>query len=96
MTYKSNHKLLYFGACSGQLRAAKGIAKSLSVGQVVWAPPSSNGYQKNLVFVGWLEHNGFHNTARKLGIKYCSNRPCSLYAITCPFQEPNADNASVR
>lgn len=87
--------LFVLDIASGQLRAAKGIAKSLSVGQVVWAPPSSNGYQKNLVFVGWLEHNGFHNTARKLGIKYCSNRPCSLYAITCPFQEPNADNASV-
>lgn len=96
-TYSEKGRPLLFvlDIASGEVRAAKGIAKSLSVGQVVWAPPSSSGCQKYLVFVGWLEHNGFQNTARKLGIKYCSNRPCSLYAIHCPFQEPNADNASV-
>lgn len=86
-----------FGACSGEVRAARGVPKSISAGQVVWAPPSSSGHQKLLVFVGWLEHNGFQSTARKLGIKYCSNRPCSLYAIHSPFEEePNADNASNR
>lgn len=88
---------MYFGGCSGEVRAARGVTKSMSVGQVVWAPASSSGRRKLLVFVGWLEHNGFQSTARKLGIKYCSNRPCSLYAIHCPFEEePNADNASVR
>ncbi|KAI4974052.1 hypothetical protein ZWY2020_041833 [Hordeum vulgare] len=51
---------------------------------------------KKAVFVGWLERNGFQSTARKLGIKYCSNRPCSLYAIHSPFEEePNAEDTSV-
>jgi acylaminoacyl-peptidase len=77
--------------CSGEVRPVQGITKSLSVGQVVWAPPSLSGCQKYLVFVGWLEHNGFHNTARKLGIKYCSNRPCALYAIPSSFVGPEAE-----
>ncbi|CAM0947847.1 unnamed protein product [Alopecurus aequalis] len=92
---KGRPSLFVLEIASGEVRGARGIAKSLSVGQVVWAPPSSSGRQKNLVFVGWLEHNGFQKTARKLGIKYCSNRPCSLYAIHCPFEETNADDASV-
>ncbi|KAM3317305.1 hypothetical protein ACQJBY_035126 [Aegilops geniculata] len=88
--------LFVLDIASGEVRAARGVAKSLSVGQVVWAPPSSSGHQKLLVFVGWLEHNGFQSTARKLGIKYCSNRPCSLYAIHSPFEEELiAGNASV-
>ena len=93
---KGRPSLFVLDIASGEVRAARGVAKSMSVGQVVWAPPSSSGHQKLLVFVGWLEHNGFQGTARKLGIKYCSNRPCSLYAIHSPFEEePDADNASV-
>ncbi|VAI53529.1 unnamed protein product [Triticum turgidum subsp. durum] len=93
---KGRPSLFVLDIASGEVRAARGVTKSISVGQVVWAPPSSSGHQKLLVFVGWLEHNGFQSTARKLGIKYCSNRPCSLYAIHSPFEEePNADNASV-
>ncbi|XP_071675423.1 acylamino-acid-releasing enzyme 2 isoform X2 [Lolium perenne] len=92
---KGRPSLFVLDIASGEVRTVRGIAKSLSIGQVVWAPPSSTGHQKHLVFVGWLEHNGFQKTARKLGIKYCSNRPCSLYAIRCPFEEPNADNASL-
>ncbi|XP_044410732.1 acylamino-acid-releasing enzyme 2 isoform X3 [Triticum aestivum] len=92
---KGRPSLFVLDIASGEVRAARGVAKSMSVGQVVWAPPSSSGHQKLLVFVGWLEHNGFQGTARKLGIKYCSNRACSLYAIHSPFEEPNADNASV-
>ncbi|XAR57316.1 Acylaminoacyl-peptidase [Bertholletia excelsa] len=64
---------------SGEVRGAKGIAKSLSVGQVVWAP--TKGLHRYLVFVGWSD-NG-----RKLGIKYCYNRPCALYAVEDPFHE---------
>ncbi|WVZ58981.1 hypothetical protein U9M48_009193 [Paspalum notatum var. saurae] len=85
---KGRPSLFVLDIASGEVRAVQGIATSLSVGQVVWAPALSSGSQKYLVFVGWLEHNGFQNTARKLGIKYCSNRPCALYAIPCPFEGP--------
>lgn len=43
------------------------------MGQVVWAPSIDD--QQYLVFVGWP------SDARKLGIKYCFNRPCALYAV---------------
>ncbi|PAN47302.1 hypothetical protein PAHAL_9G250600 [Panicum hallii] len=68
---------------SGQVRSVKGIPRSLSVGQVIWAPSSSYG----LVFVGWSSDNGFQETSRKLGIKYCYNRPCALFAAPDPFRE---------
>ncbi|GJM84546.1 hypothetical protein PR202_ga00227 [Eleusine coracana subsp. coracana] len=83
---RADPSLFVLNIASGEVRAAQGIPRSLSVGQVVWAPSSSKGCQKYLVFVGWLEHNGFQNTARKLGLKYCSNRPCALYAIPSPFE----------
>lgn len=51
----------------------KGVGRELSVGQVVWAPS-----QQYLVFVGWPSNS------RKLGVKYCSNRPCALYAVEAP------------
>lgn len=62
---------------SGQVQPVKGISKSLSVGQVVWAP-STQGLHQYLVFVGWSSN------PRKLGIKYCYNRPCALYAVRAP------------
>ncbi|XP_017226987.1 acylamino-acid-releasing enzyme isoform X2 [Daucus carota subsp. sativus] len=70
---------------SGVIRPVNGIPKSLSVGQVIWAPSSRDSHQ-NLVFVGWP------SSKRKLGIKYCSNRPCFLYAVRSPFHEPEADS----
>ena len=63
---------------SGKVQAVKGIAKSLSVGQVVWAPPV-DGTDQYLIFVGWSAD------PRKLGIKYCYNRPCALYAVKVPL-----------
>ncbi|XP_054820700.1 acylamino-acid-releasing enzyme-like [Prosopis cineraria] len=66
---------------SGEVQAVKGIDKSLSVGQVVWAP-STQGSEQYLVFVGWS------SMTRKLGMKYCSNRPCALYAIKAPYYDP--------
>ncbi|KAK3024099.1 hypothetical protein RJ639_044201, partial [Escallonia herrerae] len=69
---------------SGEARAVEGIEKSLSVGQVVWTP-SAKGLHQYLVFVGWPSHT------RKLGIKYCYNRPCSLYAVRAPFHEPEGN-----
>ncbi|KAJ8531478.1 hypothetical protein K7X08_026912 [Anisodus acutangulus] len=65
---------------SGEVCPVEGIGKSLSVGQVVWAP-SSKGLQQYLVFVGWP------SDTRKLGIKYCYNRPCALYAVRAPLSK---------
>ncbi|XP_058105448.1 acylamino-acid-releasing enzyme isoform X2 [Magnolia sinica] len=73
---------------SGDIRAVE-VDKSISVGQVVWAPTSSKSSYKHLVFVGWTSDNGPHQVSRKLGIKYCYNRPCALYAIRAPFHESN-------
>lgn len=75
------------------MRAVKGIPCSLSVGQVVWAPPSK-GSDSLLVFVGWSAENGLQNSPRKLGIKYCYNRPCALYAIVDPFRQPSTNKVS--
>ncbi|XP_057771437.1 acylamino-acid-releasing enzyme 1-like [Salvia miltiorrhiza] len=61
---------------SGEVRGVAGVGRELSVGQVVWAP-SVDG-QQHLVFVGWP------SDTRKLGIKYCYNRPCALYAVKAP------------
>ncbi|XP_003573923.1 acylamino-acid-releasing enzyme 1 isoform X1 [Brachypodium distachyon] len=74
---------------SGEVRTVKGISRSLSVGQVVWSPSSSY----SLVFVAWSDDNGFQETPRKLGIVYCYNRPCALYAAPDPFKE-EADKPS--
>lgn len=70
--------------CSGEVRGVEGIGKSLSIGQVVWAP-STEGLHQYLVFVGWS------SGGRKLGIKYCYNRPCALYAVRAPFHESEAN-----
>ncbi|OMO95588.1 hypothetical protein COLO4_15764 [Corchorus olitorius] len=68
---------------SGKVQAVKGITKSLSVGQVVWAP-QVEGTDQYLVFVGWSAD------PRKLGIKYCYNRPCALYAVKAPLYKSDA------
>ncbi|XP_009600933.1 acylamino-acid-releasing enzyme [Nicotiana tabacum] len=64
---------------SGEVHPVEGTRK-LSVGQVVWAP-ASGSLQQYLVFVGWP------SDTRKLGIKYCYNRPCALYAVRAPFSK---------
>ncbi|KAI5397369.1 hypothetical protein KIW84_063255 [Lathyrus oleraceus] len=69
---------------SGEVQAVKGIDKSLSVGQVVWAPFTESSKQC-LVFVGWSSE------ARKLGMKYCSNRPCALYVVRAPHHESKSE-----
>lgn len=70
------HHILKQTLCSGDVRAVEGVGDTLSVGQVVWAP-STEGHQY-LVFVGWLASD------RKLGMKYCYNRPCFLHAVKAP------------
>lgn len=69
---------------SGEVHAVEGISKSLSIGQVIWAP-LAEGFSQYLVFVGWSSET------RKLGIKYCYNRPCALYAVRAPFCESKAN-----
>ncbi|XP_044484108.1 acylamino-acid-releasing enzyme-like isoform X2 [Mangifera indica] len=71
---KRQPSLFLINIDSGEVQTVKGIPKSLSVGQVVWAPSTEGSYQY-LVFVGWP------SDSRKLGIKYCYHRPCSLYAV---------------
>ncbi|KAM5552922.1 acylamino-acid-releasing enzyme [Rosa sericea] len=73
---------------SGDTQAVKGIEKHLSVGQVVWAPPVRGSHQY-LVFVGWSADT------RKLGIKYCYNRPCALYAVKAPLYGSEADGQEI-
>ena len=74
---------------SGEAQAVKGIEKSLSVGQVVWAPPVKGSHQP-LVFVGWSEG------IRKLGIKFCFNRPCALYVVKAPNFESEANGSELK
>ncbi|XP_030541210.2 acylamino-acid-releasing enzyme isoform X2 [Rhodamnia argentea] len=85
-TYAGKRKpaLFVIDIQSGEVRAVQGIASSLSIGQVIWAP-SSVGTNQHMVFVGWSSDQ------RKLGIKYCYNRPCALYAIKNPFHQPEAN-----
>eukprot|EP00249_Psilotum_nudum_P023449 c28878_g1_i1 orf=28-2523(+) len=65
---------------SGVVWKVEGIPDDLSAGQVIWAPPSGEGTQM-LVFVGWSCNSGNFLTKRKLGMKYCYNRPCALFAL---------------
>ncbi|PHT38969.1 hypothetical protein CQW23_22542 [Capsicum baccatum] len=73
---------------SGEIRAVNGIEKSLSVGQVIWTPSTKDSLQY-LVFAGWP------SGMRKFGIKYCTNRPCSLYAVKAPCFSKDADLSTV-
>lgn len=75
---KKQPALFVINIDSGDVRAVEGIGRSLSVGQVVWAPTTKGSYQY-LVFVGWP------SDTRKLGMIYCFNRPCALYAIKAPL-----------
>ena len=81
---KRQPALFVINIASGEVQAVKGIDKSLSVGQVVWAPFTESSKQC-LVFVGWSSE------ARKLGMKYCSNRPCALYVVRAPHHESKSE-----
>lgn len=74
---------------SEEVYPVQGIGKSLSVGQVIWAP-KVEGCQEHLVFVGWP------SDTRKLGIKYCYNRPCALYALKAPTSRPEAHQSGLK
>lgn len=97
-TYSKKRKpsLFVVNINSGEVKAVEGIPKSLSAGQVVWAPSTTDSCYNFLVFVGWSSENGPQQTPRKLGIKYCYNRPCALYAIRAPLQESNTEDMPFR
>lgn len=80
---KRQPALFVMNVNSGKVQAIKGIEKTLNVGQVVWAP-EVDGKDKFLVFVGWSVK------PRKLGMVYCTNRPCALYAVKVPPYNPEA------
>ncbi|XP_050219086.1 acylamino-acid-releasing enzyme-like isoform X2 [Mercurialis annua] len=81
---KRQPALFVISTSSGEVQPIKGVSKSLSIGQVVWAPSNEGSYQY-LVFVGWSAN------LRKLGIKYCYNRPCALYAVEAPVYKSEAN-----
>ncbi|KAG9451856.1 hypothetical protein H6P81_004760 [Aristolochia fimbriata] len=85
---KRNPALFVVNIHSEDVRVVKGIGKSLSVGQVIWAPSTSQDVNQYLVCVGWPGEIGPLKYSRKLGLKYCFNRPCALYAVRSPFSEP--------
>ncbi|XP_065863188.1 acylamino-acid-releasing enzyme isoform X2 [Euphorbia lathyris] len=82
---KRQPALFVISTNSGEVQPVKGVAKSLSTGQVVWAP--SNQF---LIFVGWS------SDPRKLGIKYCYNRPCALYAVRAPVFKSETNEFEIK
>ncbi|CAA6653678.1 unnamed protein product [Spirodela intermedia] len=94
-TYPGKQKpaLFVLDINSGKAQVVKGIDESLSAGQVVWAPYSSDSPEKYLIFVGWTPENARERSSRKLGIKYCNNRPCALYAVQAPAQESTSNES---
>lgn len=80
MPFSISDLFLLLWSFSGEVRSVKGIPKPLSAGQVVWSP-AVKGIEQYLIFVGWPAE------PRKLGIKYCYNRQCALFAIRTPFHQ---------
>lgn len=91
------HGLAAGACCRGVVEKVEEIPEDLSVGQVVWAPPTPAPApgpgpsaaalpreQSSLVFVGWSSTGSNFPTARQLGFKYCSNRPCAIFAVAAP------------
>lgn len=80
---------------SGAVQIVEGIPIDVSVGQVVWAPQvtaaspdlAEKRVKKTLVFVGWSSFSSNFNTQRKLGMVYCHNKPCYLYAVEAPVPD---------
>ncbi|KAI3903814.1 hypothetical protein MKW92_041230 [Papaver armeniacum] len=80
---------------SGDVHIVDGISKSLSVGQVIWAPKNDE-LDQYLVFVGWPSGCGSEKIVRRLGIKYCYNRPCALYAVKASFHKSATDKLETK
>lgn len=78
---------------TGAVQAVEGILNDISAGQVVWAPQAGDSPQ-SLVFVGWSSYADNFSTPRKLGMKYCFNRPCYLYHVEAPVPGKEPSNAA--
>lgn len=80
---------------TGAVQAVEGIARDVSAGQVVWAPQgTASDTPQSLVFVGWSSHADNFSTPRKLGMKYCFNRPCYLYHVEAPIPGKEPSNTA--
>lgn len=80
---------------TGAVQAVEGIASDVSAGQVVWAPQAASvETPESLVFVGWSSYADNFTTPRKLGMKYCFNRPCHLYHVEAPVPGKEPSNAA--
>ncbi|KAG0451098.1 hypothetical protein HPP92_026601 [Vanilla planifolia] len=95
--YSKKRRPMLFIVCinSGVVQAVKGIPNSLSVGQVVWVPSNYCSSESSLVFVGWPSEYGSLQMSRKLGIKYCYNRTCALYAVSVSLGQNDHKKASL-
>ncbi|KAI3884808.1 hypothetical protein MKX03_002840 [Papaver bracteatum] len=78
----------------GNVHIVDGISKSLSVGQVVWAPKNDDLDQ--YWFLSGGHQTGSENIVRKLGIKYCSNIPCALYAVKASVHKSETDKLKTK
>ncbi|MCL7048160.1 hypothetical protein MKW94_022360 [Papaver nudicaule] len=96
-TYSGKRRpgLFVVNIVSGDVHIVDGISKSLSIGQVVWAPKNDDSDQY-LVFVGWPSDCGSEKIVRKLGIKYCYNRPCALYAVKASLPKSETDKLETK
>ena len=70
---------------SGAVHAVPGTPPRSSCGQVVWSP-----HDTHLVFVAWSEASPQFGSQRRLGMIYCFNRPCAVYAVAAPGAGPVA------
>ncbi|KAG0455563.1 hypothetical protein HPP92_024551 [Vanilla planifolia] len=96
--YSKKRRPMLFVFCinSGVVQVVKGIPNSLSVGQVVWVPSNYCSSESFLVFVGWPSEYGSLQMSRKLGIKYCYNRTCALYAVSVSLGQNDHKKASLK
>lgn len=92
-SYTGKHKPVLYVADiqNGSVQKVEGVPEDLSVGQVIWAPADKSHL---LVFVGWPSASENFQTYRKLGIKYCFNRPCAIYAVEAFEKERSAGASS--
>ncbi|KAJ7569387.1 hypothetical protein O6H91_01G075800 [Diphasiastrum complanatum] len=81
---KRKPKILVANISSGVVQGVEGIPTDLSPGQVIWAPPAEGEKLQMLIFVGWTSYASNFTTPRRLGMIYCYNRPCAIYAVEAP------------
>ncbi|RZC49833.1 hypothetical protein C5167_018260, partial [Papaver somniferum] len=81
---KKRPGLFVVNIISGDVHVVDGISKSLSVGQVVWAPKNDD-LNQYLVFVGWPSDRGSENIV-----------PCALYTVKASFHKSETDKLETK